>query len=254
MLQSPMAVVWSLLLCCLVSTLLVVSAEEIHGEEAEKEADRVKNLPGQPADLAAHPLHWNAVINDATDLSGMFEYSWSHAIISDKLYNDIVKECDFRSDNQTRNCGIHIRGFLEAYSAIDIYNIYAPICLTSLSRTSPKLVVAPRLITQHRALHANVTKLPYPYTTCSGVISGWNDSADTVLPIIRKLLNAGLRIWIYRLGADVRGGPNISHSERRRASGPSLCSSSIPFSLHPFPLFQNLAGFSILDAAKEDNI
>nr|XP_023897455.1 serine carboxypeptidase-like 35 [Quercus suber] len=396
MLQSPMAVVWSLLLCCLVSTLLVVSAEEIHGEEAEKEADRVKNLPGQPAVTFRHyagyvklqpqhqkalfywffeaqeaPSHkplvlwlnggpgcssiaygaaqelgpflvqlngiklnlnkfsWNkvanilfleapvgvgfsytnkskdlhmlgdrvtaddshafligwfkrfpnfksndfylagesyaghyvpqlanliyernkgasknlyinlngfmignAVINDATDLSGMFEYSWSHAIISDKLYNDIVKECDFRSDNQTRNCGIHIRGFLEAYSAIDIYNIYAPICLTSLSRTSPKFVVAPRLITQHnlwhklpsgydpctedyvekyfnredvqRALHANVTKLPYPYTTCSGVISGWNDSADTVLPIIRKLLNAGLRIWIYSGDTDGR--------------------------------------------------
>nr|POE54693.1 serine carboxypeptidase-like 35 [Quercus suber] len=278
MLQSPMAVVWSLLLCCLVSTLLVVSAEEIHGEEAEKEADRVKNLPGQPAVTFRHyagyvklqpqhqkalfywffeaqeaPSHkplvlwlnggpgcssiaygaaqelgpflvqlngiklnlnkfsWNkvanilfleapvgvgfsytnkskdlhmlgdrvtaddshafligwfkrfpnfksndfylagesyaghyvpqlanliyernkgasknlyinlngfmignAVINDATDLSGMFEYSWSHAIISDKLYNDIVKECDFRSDNQTRNCGIHIRVVLSA--------------------------------------------------------------------------------------------------------------------------------------------
>ncbi|KAL4638285.1 serine carboxypeptidase-like 35 isoform X2 [Castanea sativa] len=395
MLQSPMAVVWNLLLCCLVFTLLVVSTEEIHGEEAEQEADRVKNLPGQPAVTFRHyagyvklrpqhqkalfywffeaqeaPSHkplvlwlnggpgcssiaygaaqelgpflvqlngiklnlnkfsWNkvanilfleapvgvgfsytnkskdlhmlgdrvtaddshafligwfkrfpnfksndfylagesyaghyvpqlanliyernkgasknlyinlngfmignAVINDATDLSGMFEYAWSHAIISDKLYNDIVKECNFRSDNQTRNCGNHIRGFLEAYSAIDIYNIYAPICLTSLSRTSPKLVVAPRLITQHnlwhklpsgydpctedyvekyfnredvqRALHANVTKLPYPYTTCS-VINGWNDSADTVLPIIRKLLNAGLRIWIYSGDTDGR--------------------------------------------------
>ncbi|KAF3959826.1 hypothetical protein CMV_015396 [Castanea mollissima] len=390
-----MAVVWNLLLCCLFFTLLVVSTEEIHGEEAEQEADRVKNLPGQPAVTFRHyagyvklrpqhqkalfywffeaqeaPSHkplvlwlnggpgcssiaygaaqelgpflvqlngikldlnkfsWNkvanilfleapvgvgfsytnkskdlhmlgdrvtaddshafligwfkrfpnfksndfylagesyaghyvpqlanliyernkgasknlyinlngfmignAVINDATDLSGMFEYAWSHAIISDKLYNDIVKECNFRSDNQTRNCGNHIRGFLEAYSAIDIYNIYAPICLTSLSRTSPKLVVAPRLITQHnlwhklpsgydpctedyvekyfnredvqRALHANVTKLPYPYTTCS-VINGWNDSADTVLPIIRKLLNAGLRIWIYSGDTDGR--------------------------------------------------
>ncbi|KAM3705730.1 hypothetical protein ACJW31_03G101600 [Castanea mollissima] len=390
-----MAVVWNLLLCCLVFTLLVVSTEEIHGEEAEQEADRVKNLPGQPAVTFRHyagyvklrpqhqkalfywffeaqeaPSHkplvlwlnggpgcssiaygaaqelgpflvqlngikldlnkfsWNkvanilfleapvgvgfsytnkskdlhmlgdrvtaddshafligwfkrfpnfksndfylagesyaghyvpqlanliyernngasknlfinlngfmignAVINDATDLNGMFEYAWSHAIISDKLYNDIVKECNFRSDNQTRNCGNHIRGFLEAYSAIDIYNIYAPICLTSLSRTSPKLVVAPRLITQHnlwhklpsgydpctedyvekyfnredvqRALHANVTKLPYPYTTCS-VINGWNDSADTVLPIIRKLLNAGLRIWIYSGDTDGR--------------------------------------------------
>lgn len=33
---------------------------------------------------------------------------------------------------------------------------------------------------------------------CSGVISKWNDSAETVLPIIQKLLNAGLRIWVYR--------------------------------------------------------
>ena len=54
MLQSPMAVVWNLLLCCLVSTLLVVSTEEIHGEEAEKEADRVTNLPGQPAVTFRH--------------------------------------------------------------------------------------------------------------------------------------------------------------------------------------------------------
>ena len=54
MLQSPMAVVWNLLLCCLVSTLLVVSPEEIHGEEAEKEADRVTNLPGQPAVTFRH--------------------------------------------------------------------------------------------------------------------------------------------------------------------------------------------------------
>lgn len=32
----------------------------------------------------------------------------------------------------------------------------------------------------------------------SAVIGKWNDSPDTVLPIIRRLLKAGLRIWIYR--------------------------------------------------------
>lgn len=34
----------------------------------------------------------------------------------------------------------------------------------------------------------------------SSVIEEWKDSAETVLPIIRKLIDAGLRVWIYRLG------------------------------------------------------
>jgi hypothetical protein len=32
----------------------------------------------------------------------------------------------------------------------------------------------------------------------SNAIRKWNDSAETILPIIQKLLKAGLRIWIYR--------------------------------------------------------
>ncbi|XP_024923558.3 serine carboxypeptidase-like 35 [Ziziphus jujuba] len=181
----------------------------------------------------------NAVINDETDSSGMIDYAWSHAIISDQLYNNIMKECRFSGENQTAHCEKHIRGFLQAYSDIDIYSIYSPVCLTSNfssppKRSSTKLMVAPRLFTRHemwhglgvaagydpctedyvisyfnredvqRALHANLTKLPYPYTTCSGVIDGWNDSPTTVLPIIRKLLNAGLRIWVYSGDTDGR--------------------------------------------------
>ncbi|KAF7820650.1 serine carboxypeptidase-like 35 [Senna tora] len=38
----------------------------------------------------------------------------------------------------------------------------------------------------------------------SGVITKWNDSATTVLPIIQKLLHAGLRIWIYSGDTDGR--------------------------------------------------
>ncbi|PON77719.1 Serine carboxypeptidase-like [Parasponia andersonii] len=176
----------------------------------------------------------NAVINDETDSNGIFEYAWSHAIISDQLYNNIVKECDSKNeDNQTiANCAIHVRDFLEAYSEIDIYSIYTPICINSPKTTPPKLYVAPRLFTQHdlwhrlpsgydpcteqyaekffnredvqRALHANVTKLSYPYSTCSGVIEKWNDAPDTVLPVIRRLLNAGLRIWVYSGDTDGR--------------------------------------------------
>jgi hypothetical protein len=56
-LQSPMALVWNLLLCCLAATPVVFTAattQQIHGEEAQQEADRVTNLPGQPAVTFRH--------------------------------------------------------------------------------------------------------------------------------------------------------------------------------------------------------
>ncbi|XVF66998.1 hypothetical protein PTKIN_Ptkin10aG0085000 [Pterospermum kingtungense] len=175
----------------------------------------------------------NAAINEPTDTLGLFDYAWSHAIISDQLYNKITKECGFKENsNQTAQCGEHLTGFMEAYSDIDMYSIYSPICLRSSPRTYSKLLVAPRLLNQYdiwhklpsgydpctedyvekyfnrkdvqTALHANLTKLPYPYTTCSDAIKEWNDSPNSMLPTIQKLLNAGLRIWIYSGDTDGR--------------------------------------------------
>ncbi|XP_057456677.1 serine carboxypeptidase-like 35 [Lotus japonicus] len=175
----------------------------------------------------------NAVINGLTDVYGMIDYAWSHAIISDKVYHGIERNCDFKKENLTKACDLYMRGFFGAYKAIDIFSIYSPICLDdSKGRVSTKLVVAPHLLTQHdlwhtlpsgydpcagdyvskyfnnqevqKALHANITKLSYPYTLCSSVIQNWTDSPDTVLPVIQKLLNAGLRIWIYSGDTDGR--------------------------------------------------
>ncbi|XP_038903495.1 serine carboxypeptidase-like 35 [Benincasa hispida] len=38
----------------------------------------------------------------------------------------------------------------------------------------------------------------------SGVIQRWTDSTSSVLPTIHKLLNAGLRIWVYSGDTDGR--------------------------------------------------
>lgn len=177
-------------------------------------------------------LMGNAVINDPTDQPGLIDYAWTHAIISDQLHRNIYKDCDFKSNISTSQCTMHIRGFLEAYSGIDIYNIYAPVCLSSLNKAAQKLIVAPRFFTQQdlwhklpsgydpctedyveaylnredvqKALHANLTKLSYPYTPCSNIIRKWNDAPDTVLPIIRKLLNTGLRVWVFSGDTDGR--------------------------------------------------
>ncbi|KAG9442270.1 hypothetical protein H6P81_018124 [Aristolochia fimbriata] len=174
----------------------------------------------------------NAVINEVTDQVGMIEYAWSHAIISDQLYHHINRECDFKSDNQTYICESSVKSFLQAYSDIDIYSIYSPVCLSDYEQTSAKLLAAPRSFSQHdlwhklpsgydpcteaytekyfnredvqKALHANITKLSYPYSPCSNVIKKWNDSPETVLPIITKLVKAGLRVWIYSGDTDGR--------------------------------------------------
>lgn len=171
----------------------------------------------------------NAAINDRTDYQGFIEYAWSHAIISDQLYEDILKDC---KSNATRKCATHMTEFLRAYSDINIYSIYSPICLASATYSSTKLVPVPRFLANHelwhelplgydpctedyvekyfnrddvqKALHANVTRLSYPYTSCSDVIKTWNDSPDTVLPIFRKLLSDGFRVWVYSGDTDGR--------------------------------------------------
>ncbi|KAH1141266.1 hypothetical protein GYH30_032497 [Glycine max] len=175
----------------------------------------------------------NAVINDITDIVGLVDYAWSHAIISNQVFAGLTRDCNFSIENQTRSCDLQIAKLLGAYSDIDIYSIYSPICLYDYQRPlSAKLVVAPHLLTRHdlwrtlpsgydpcaedlvgkyfnnkdvqKALHANITNLSYPYSLCSSVIEKWNDSPKTILPVIQKLLRAGLRIWIYSGDADGR--------------------------------------------------
>ncbi|KAL4010356.1 hypothetical protein IC575_030207 [Cucumis melo] len=202
-------------------------AELIHKRNKNCTKDLIVNLKGL--------LIGNAAINDETDTMGMVEYAWSHGIISDQLHYNIFKECNFSLDieNLTLSCLNHYRDFLVSYSKIDIYNIYAPICLSaSSSSLHSSMFSAPQIFSKYklwsklprgydpcsanyaeqyfsredvqRALHANVTKLSYPYTPCSNVIQDWIDAPDSVLPIIQELLQAQYRIWIYSGDTDGR--------------------------------------------------
>ena len=75
----------------------------------------------------------NAVINDETDSVGFVEYAWSHAIISDKLYQDIRTDCANFSHPTSTQCNDHLRDFFDAFSGIDIFNLYSPVCLLNFS-------------------------------------------------------------------------------------------------------------------------
>ncbi|KAK6126971.1 hypothetical protein DH2020_039282 [Rehmannia glutinosa] len=49
-----------------------------------------------------------------------------------------------------------------------------------------------------KAMHANSTGIPYKWTACSDVlIRNWKDADVSMLPTYKKLIAAGLRIWVF---------------------------------------------------------
>ncbi|KAG7610121.1 Alpha/Beta hydrolase fold [Arabidopsis suecica] len=54
------------------------------------------------------------------------------------------------------------------------------------------------------ALHANVTNISYPWTHCSDTVSFWSDAPASMLPTLRTLVSAGLRVWVFSGDTDGR--------------------------------------------------
>ncbi|XP_027909956.1 serine carboxypeptidase-like 34 isoform X2 [Vigna unguiculata] len=168
----------------------------------------------------------NAALDYETDQKGLVEYAWDHAVISDELYHNITTRCNFKLQNQTDECIDDLSNFSVAYDVIDMYSLYTPTCLNSISSNTAPVVRGTTSETfskinkwhrkaegydpcasdytgfylnrpeVQRALHANVTKLSYPWTHCS-LMGPWKDSPLSILPVIKKLVAGGLRIWVY---------------------------------------------------------
>ncbi|XP_072993672.1 serine carboxypeptidase-like 34 [Typha latifolia] len=179
----------------------------------------------------------NAAIDDETDQKGMVEYAWDHAVISEKLYNNIKKSCNFFTENVSDACNDYMNEFFNSFMFIDMYSLYTPICLApeaSLSDKRMRRIEGGKLnffskykgfhqklagydpcVSEYseiyfnrpdvqEALHANVTKIGYNWTHCSLVITSWIDSPPSMLPTIKKLIDGGIRIWIFSGDTDGR--------------------------------------------------
>eukprot|EP00249_Psilotum_nudum_P003267 c16661_g1_i1 orf=484-1947(+) len=164
----------------------------------------------------------NAVIDNYYDNVGTITYWWDHALISDATFKAIKEACDFHLENVSDLCN-HLQddAINSEFGNIDPYSIYTPSCTTSTgvqrfmlsrSKNNPSL----RRITGYdpctenyaevyfnrqdvqKALHANVTGIPYNWTGCSDILfHQWKDSAFSILPIYRELMATGLKIWVY---------------------------------------------------------
>eukprot|EP01018_Ginkgo_biloba_P005827 Gb_35188 [translate_table: standard] len=161
----------------------------------------------------------NAVTNDFHDRIGIFEYMWSHGLISDNTYRKLNIFCDFSSlVHPSHLCEVALDHADSEMGKIDPYSIFTPLCLnTTVNGGKQRGERNPwRLFGEYdpcterhseiyfnqpevqKALHANVTGLPYRWSTCSDVVGEhWRDSPRSVLPIYRELIKAGLRIWMF---------------------------------------------------------
>ncbi|KAF7848140.1 hypothetical protein BT93_L2258 [Corymbia citriodora subsp. variegata] len=178
----------------------------------------------------------NALLDDDTDQRGMIDYAWDHAVISDRLYQDIKATCNFSQEQSTTECTGKLHELFVDYEVINIYSLYTPTCVNSNSSSTRQRPVidgtSPRLFSKfagwhkrpagydpcaidyaevyfnrpdvQEALHANVTKIPYPWTPCSTTLTSWSDAPASMLPIIKKLIQGGLRVWVYSGDTDGR--------------------------------------------------
>lgn len=172
----------------------------------------------------------NGVTDSYYDNIGSVNYWWSHAMISDQTYHQLINSCRFNGDQkESSECETTYNYAMEQeFGRIDPYNIYAPPCPTKSNRTSaitmttqttrlphhPNKVARP--VSRYdpctetyaetyynrpdvqKALHANTTRIPYKWTACSETVNrNWNDSDISILPIYRQLIAAQLRIWLY---------------------------------------------------------
>ncbi|XP_057436106.1 serine carboxypeptidase-like 25 isoform X2 [Lotus japonicus] len=169
----------------------------------------------------------NAVTDNYYDNLGTVTYWWSHAMISDQTYHQLISTCDFRHQKESDECeSLYSYAMDQEFGNIDQYNIYAPPCNKSdgssaaTSSRTIRLPHRPHLAFRkysgydpctekyaeiyynrpdvQKALHANKTGIPYKWTACSEVLNrNWNDTDVSILPIYRELMAHGIRVWVF---------------------------------------------------------
>ncbi|PIA28053.1 hypothetical protein AQUCO_07300021v1 [Aquilegia coerulea] len=96
---------------------------------AELVYDRNKDKTNYPVINLKGFIVGNPETEDNYDYNGILDYAWSHAIISDQVYEKAKQVCDFKLINWADECNTAMEVVFQQYQEIDIYNVYAPTCL-----------------------------------------------------------------------------------------------------------------------------
>ncbi|KAJ0479261.1 putative carboxypeptidase D [Helianthus annuus] len=151
---------------------------------AELIYDKNKIIPEQDRINFKGIMIGNALLDDETDQTGMIDYAWDHAVISDRVYHDVHTKCNFSNPKSSNACDTALSEYFQVYKIIDMYSLYVPSCVDDIlpnkawhskptgydpcqSDYTESYLNKPNV---QAALHANTTKIPYPWTHCSDTI------------------------------------------------------------------------------------
>lgn len=103
-------------------------------------------------------------------------------MISDTSYNLILKNCNFTAERFSEDCDSAINNAVADFGDIDQYSIYTPKCVRT--KEMHKTVLPRQILEEYdpctekyaeiyynrpevqRAMHANLTAIPYKWTAC----------------------------------------------------------------------------------------
>lgn len=167
----------------------------------------------------------NPLLKLDVDTAAGWEYLWSHGLISDETNNAITDYCSFNPSvmdevtNSTDNeCSLALnQGNQEVGGYVNMYDVIIDVCYPSLveqelrlrkSVTKMSLGIDVCMSCERQfylnlpevqiALHANRTKLPYSWSMCSNVLNyNAQDLNTNILPVLKRIIEHGIRVWVY---------------------------------------------------------
>lgn len=80
----------------------------------------------------------NALLDDENDQTGMIDYAWDHAVISDRVYNDVKAKCNFSDPKSNNDCDTALNEYFDVYKIIDMYSLYAPDCVDTTPNSTQR--------------------------------------------------------------------------------------------------------------------
>ncbi|CAI0395974.1 unnamed protein product [Linum tenue] len=140
----------------------------------------------------------NPLLNLDQDAGSPYEFLWSHGMMSDELHQTITKECDFddytfeNPHNESDSCNDALSTAMDIVgNYVNNYDVLLDVCYPSIFEQELRLK-------KLKALHANRTGLPYPWSMCSSELEYQDtDGNIDILPVLKKIIQNGIPVWIF---------------------------------------------------------
>ncbi|CAK8537851.1 unnamed protein product [Lathyrus sativus] len=166
----------------------------------------------------------NPLLNLDRDTQATYDYFWSHGMISDEVGLAIMKDCDFDDyifaspHNVSESCSNAISDANKIVGDyINNYDVLLDVCYPSiveqelrLKKMATKISLGIDVCMSYerrfylnlpevqKALHANRTNLPYPWSMCSRVLNYSNTDPNTnMLPTLKRIVENHIPVWVF---------------------------------------------------------